>query len=230
MRIVLIHDDLFRAIAIYAALKSAVWSATLGVLLLFTGYAQATIFYSSGPANFVGPGVDLGIAVGAEFFTLSGVTTIRAAQFYATGPLQLWDGTLNYFFFNNDGVFPAASPLSTGTNPPFTQTILTRGLIRFDFDLITPLTLPPGTYWLGIQTDLLFDPGGLSWASTTTPYAQLSAAAIQGDFSQWTLQGCQLAFALWDTPLVVPEPTITTLIGLGLTAALWRPKKVLKKL
>jgi hypothetical protein len=69
----------------------------------------------------------------------------------------------------------------------------------------------------------------LAWDATTTPNAQVSAAAIGGDFSHWTLQGSQLAFALSDTPLVVPEPTTVTLMALGLTTALWHLKKVQKK-
>jgi hypothetical protein len=221
-----IRNTVLCPIAVCARLSSSLFAAIFGMLMLFAGYAGASTIYSSGSPNFVGPGVDLGLGVAAESFTLSTTTTIRGAQFYTYGTLQyFWDRTLNYFFFRNNGGFPAASPLFSGFSPPSTQTPLADGVTLFSFDLITPVTLAPGTYWLGIQTDGPLDGAGLAWDATTTPYAQASAWAMRGNFTQWSLQGSQLAFSLSDTPLVAPEPATAAITAIGLTVVFWNLKK-----
>lgn len=203
----------------------------LATLLSGGAVLRAELVYSNAPPSMTGGGLDLGGFVGAESFLLTHAVSIRAAVFYTDEYSPGWDGTLNYFFFDSNGAFPAAAPLpgGQGSNPAYRKTFLTGGpttwsTVRYEFDLSTPLMLAPGTYWLGIQLDKEFDGIGLTWVRTITPDAQLSAGARRGDFGEWLLQNSQLALALSDTPVVIPEPNASAILALG-AAALWRSLK-----
>jgi hypothetical protein len=200
-------------------------------LVTLTNLVRADLVFSTGPPSLSGGGVDLRIFVGAESFRLSTPTTIKAVQFFTGEYAPWWDGTLEYFFFNNDGALPSSSPLpgSHGSNPPFTKRSVPGGpfadyTYEYQFDLLTPLALNPGTYWLGLRLDDFTGNSDISWVATITPNAQVSAAAPFGDFTQWWLQSSQLAFALSDTPLVIPEPAGNTLFALALALIALRHK------
>ena len=193
---------------------------------------RAAIIYTSGSPDLAGQDLNAHTYVAAESFTLSSTRTIRAVRFYSSEFSPAWDGNLDYFFFGLGlyGVYPASSPLPNGQghNPAYVKTTLIDGgttsfwIAQYDFDLVTPLTLGPGTFWLGIHIKEGFDvTGGPSWLATTTPNAQVSAVAPGGDFNNWHLAGLQVAFALSDTSLI-PEPTTWGLLVLGIVTLLGR--------
>jgi hypothetical protein len=201
--------------------------AVLGLVFSTPGSAWASFISVNGPPSLLGGGLNTFSVVAAESFTLSASTTIRAAEFFTEEFPPLWDGTLDYFIFANNSPFPASSPLAGGQghNPPVHKSLVVDGgvssttIAKYDFDLITPLTLAPGTYWLGLhlQQDFSLN-GSIFWDFTTTPDAQLSVAAPGGDFDHWALQQAQIALGISDTPLVVPEPSSIGLALLGLAA------------
>jgi hypothetical protein len=207
-------------------MKATVLNGVIVCLLLVLNRAEADLVYTSGTPNLTGSGLNAYSSVAAESFTLANTTIIAGVRFFDQEFPPAWDGTLDYFFFSNSGFFPSASPLpgGSGHNPVFTKTALINGGavsvwgMQYDFNLSTPLTLGPGTYWLGLHLQSGFAQGTPLWTGTTTPNAQVSAAAPGGNFNNWQLQGLQLAFSLSDTPLVVPEPASVIFIGIVLAA------------
>jgi hypothetical protein len=193
-------------------------------LLVACASASAEFVYSNGPASIDGPSLVTTSAVAAESFILSSDTMIRGIRFATSEGPGAWDGTLDYYFFDNANVFPSSVPLVEGHNPAMARTFLLNGglnsysVVQYDINLKTPLMLAAGTYWFGIhlQHDFAFTAGS-TWVSTTTPNAGLSAAAPGGDFHNWQLQQLQVTLGVSDSPLVVPEPrslAVAALVGL----------------
>src|SRR5215471_10620317 len=123
--------------------------------LVATMPAWSSIIYSSGTPNVSGSSGILTTQVFAESFTLSSPATIRGVEF-DTQEFG-WDGTLDYFFFANNGFTPSSLALVSGHNPLFNKSFIVNGGTSafsdatYDFNLITPLTLNAGTYWLGLH-------------------------------------------------------------------------------
>jgi hypothetical protein len=180
------------------------------VLLFMAKRADGAFVYTSGTPDPTGSDLNSFSGVAAESFSLSVTTTIRGVRFYTHEASLAWDGTLDYFFFGHNAPFPGSHVLSSGHNPAYTKTFIIDGgstaasIVEYNFDPIIPITLGPGTYWLGLHLQDDFDccDGAANWLATTTPNAQISAFAPNGDFNGWQLQGLQLAFALSDAPLV----------------------------
>ena len=167
----------------------------------------------------------------AESFTLSAGETIRGIEFADEDFAPSFSGTLNYYIYSNSGFFPGTL-LAQGSNPALSRSFVMNGgtqgvsIVRDDFNLITPLSLNPGTYWVGLN----FSGGSFSvWDETTTPNAQLSAGTPVGTMN-FNLDAVQLYLGISDTPLApvaAPEPGSILLAGLGLAAALvWHRGRV----
>jgi len=151
-----------------------------------------------------------------------GAAQIVSASIYTLECCGLiWNGSIDYFFFTNSGVTPSSSPFAQGQANFWKDTTIysdnaSNRVIEYDFNLNVPVPVAAGTYWLGITlTNGFFaDP---SW-NAAVPLSGLSASANGTDFSNWTLQGQQGPFALFDTPFSVPEPGAASIVALGLAA------------
>jgi len=191
-------------------MEKSILRAVVCVLLFMGGRTDGALIYTSGAPHLTGSDLNSFSGVAAESFTLSQTTTIRGVRFYTHEFPPAWDGTLDYFFFSDAAPFPDSQVLSSGHNPAYTKTALIDGgtmavwTVEYDFDLINPSPLGPGTYWLGLHLQNGFGccEGVGVWLGTTTPDAEISAFAPGGDFNGWQLEGLQLAFALSDAPLV----------------------------
>jgi hypothetical protein len=194
---------------------------------LAAGPAWSAIIYSNGTPNLSGASAVVTSQVFAESFTLSIAATIRGVEFDTEEFPSSWDGTLDYFFFSNNSPQPSSSVLLNGQghDPLLSRTFIVNGEttsfseLRYDFNLITPLTLNAGEYWLGLHLQKDFASNfGVSWLGTNTPNAQISANAPGGNFNSWGLDALQLVLGISDTPLVAPEPASFILLGSALLA------------
>ncbi len=162
---------------------------------------------------------------GAEYFTLSAPETIQGIEF-ADQEFSGFNDTLNYFIYANSSPFPGAL-LAQGSNPSLVKSFIVNGgtqsesIAKYDFNLIAPLTLNAGTYWVGLN----FSGGGFAvWDSTTTPNNQLSAGTPAGT-TNFNLDAVQLYLGVSDTPLApvsAPEPGTILFVSLGLAVLLWQ--------
>jgi hypothetical protein len=197
--------------------------------LLFCPPARSSVIVNGFP-SLTGGGTLLQPDVAAEFFTLSSAMTLQSVEFAVYGNPSLWDGTLDYYFFDNSGFYPASSPFAQGHDPAYSITYLINGGTHttsfwlFDFDLNTPVTMGPGTYWLGLHMQNGYAFGaGVVWDGTTTPNAQPSAESNDGTFDNWVLTAGQLYLSVTGTDATVPEPAPVLFAGLGLAGlAAWR--------
>ena len=179
------------------------------------------------PAGLYDPSADLTIDWAAESFTVTTQFLLSGAEFFTNEYTPLWDGTLDYGVFAGNGNVPG-NILETnagGRNPVYTTTVVAvdtgfepSSIVQYDFLLKTPLTLAPGTYWIGLHLHTGYGyPDVEAWDSTTTPHAQISASAPGGDFSNWQPEGLQLALGVTGTPVSnTPEPASLALGGFGL--------------
>jgi hypothetical protein len=147
------------------------------------------------------------------------VGQVNVLGVYFNGPGPATD--VNVFFYVNAGTLPGA-PVAGGTylNVPITAGAATGA---FQIVLPTPLTLAPGTYWVSVQANLNFTPGG-EWGWTDRVVTSNSPAAWQnpgGGFgtpcTAWGERGpgCGIdngnndqLFQLLTPPVSCPPPTV----------------------
>jgi hypothetical protein len=197
----------------------------LGAVALASSPARAGIplLFDGGPPEGNGSGIETTIRVLANDFVLPQAGSVETVEFWATA--STWDGTLEYFFFEDAGNVPAAVPLASGDGANVRQTPTgVSGEFVFFFDLEAPLPLPAGPrYWLGLHLKQGFaDDGNYSfWSTTTTDFGLTSASAEGGDFGAWGLAPDDEAFRLYG-PVPEPAGAFQALAGAALLVAAGR--------
>jgi hypothetical protein len=209
------------------------WQATGVIVAAMTFWATPghSALITNGVPDSNGASLDTNGHIGAESFTLASTMTIRGIEFANSEYTPLFNDTLSYFIYSNNGFFPDQL-LAQGSNPLLSKTFLVNGgvlaisSVLYDFNLNTPVTLGPGTYWIGLN----FSGNAFSsWLATQTPNAQLSAAAPINNPSNWGLNALQVYLGISDTPLVTsaaPEPGSLILGGIGLALVLLGRKRI----
>ena len=209
------------------------WQATGVIVAAMTLWATPghSALITNGVPDPQGASLDTNGHIGAEFFTLTSTMTIRGIEFANSEYTPLFNDTLSYFIYSNNGFFPDQL-LAQGSNPLISKTFLVNGgvlgisSVLYDFNLNTPVTLGPGTYWIGLN----FSGNAFSsWLATKTPNAQLDAAAPTNNPSNWGLGALQVYLGISDTPLVTsaaPEPGSLILGGIGLALVLLGRKRI----
>jgi hypothetical protein len=179
----------------------------LGALALASSpaFAGIPLLFDGGASEGNGNGIETTIRVLANDFVLPQAGSVETVEFWATA--STWDGTLEYFFFEDAGNLPAAVPFASGDGVDVRQTPTGGpGEFVFFFDLETPLPLAAGPrYWLGLHLKASFADDGnhTFWSTTTADFGLTSASAEGGDFGAWGLAPDDEAFRLYGT---VPEP------------------------
>jgi len=171
--------------------------------------------------------------VQAEDFTLTVPTVLTAMHFWtAELPGNPWDGTLEYFLFDDVAGQPASTPFVSGlgvnivrlnvgnpwaVNPNATQ-------YEYSFDLDAPVNLLASTYWVGLHLASSYGPlaGDVYWATTSLALGASGAhshGAPAGNFGSWNESAVHLAFNLTDgSAPAIPEPASMSLLALGALA------------
>jgi hypothetical protein len=197
----------------------------LAALALLPTLARAGIpvLFDGGAAEGNGSGIETTIRVLANDFVLPQAGSVERVQFWASTSAS-WDGTIEYYFFEDAGNLPAMVPLASGDAMDVSQAPSgVQGESIFFFDLEAPLPLAAGPrYWFGLHLKQSFaDDGNYSfWSTTTEDFGLTSASAEGGDFGDWGSAPDDEAFVLYGT---VPEPggALELLAGIGVLLA-WR--------
>lgn len=131
---------------VFGALALLPAPAPAGIPLLFDGGA------SEGNGN----GIEATIRVLANDFVLTQAGSVETVEFWALTP-DTWDGTVEYFFFDDAGNVPANVPFASGdgagvSGVPTGATAGPYVEYLFRFDLESPLPLDAGPrYWFGLH-------------------------------------------------------------------------------
>jgi hypothetical protein len=189
-----------RALLLLAGLLSLLVAPRAGAVLLFDG----------GAPEGGGNAIEVTIRVLANDFELTERSTVMSVEVWALTDAS-WDGTVEYFFFENAGNVPAAVPFASGdgTNIVPTPTGVTSGALTeylYAFDLAAPLVLEAGQkYWFGLHLKQSFadDGNNAFWSITSLDFGETSRSAEGGNFAAWTIPPDDEAFRLYGE---VPEP------------------------
>lgn len=204
--------------------------AALAVLWIAAPARADLILYDNGPPQLelVGLGASLGRQLAADDFTLTTTATLTSVRFWSYEPrdFQVFAGSFAWTIYGaGSGPFFGPEPgekLARGTAVPTTRVatgvtavedLMTFDQYAYEFEL-GPLTLGPGTYWLGLHNGPLDEATNFHfwWAQAagngtptskgdTFPFEDLnSAGRIWGD------TGGQLAFQIRGAVAAVPEP------------------------
>lgn len=187
----------------------------------FTQWVQSEDFMvGQPPVNlmFVQPAI---LLTDCHFWTIEGYGTNSGGN--------LWDGTLEYWVFADNGGAPGAI-IDSG----FGQNIVRTGTgvivlesyneFVYDFDMEQPVPLVAGsTYWLGLHlaSDYI-DRDEIYWETTNQGLGAFGSTGNEsegGTFDNWFNNGQHHAFYL-----TTPEPATVCLLGLGALSLLRRKR------
>jgi hypothetical protein len=209
---------------------------TLAAFFLIPFSAHSAIIFNSGSPDFSGNGgADIGGSnLFVEQFTLGSAETIDSVQvglsLYTFVPS--WDGSISYYLYNDSGDLPSTL-IQQGSNPAFNMNSL--GVpypftgsydYNYQFNLLTPVTLSAGSYWLGVQTTTS---SNLEWVDVNQTQVN-GAVNVGGDFYpvEETLSLQLSNTSLVASPASAPEPgtgALVLLSGIGLATIRRRKKK-----
>jgi hypothetical protein len=195
--------------------------AHMGALALSIGLSQAatavTVFNNGAP-DLVS-GTQMGEFQVAEDFTLGSAATLGTIRFWSVQSAATeYSGSVAWSIFSNAGTQPGASLFSGLAAVPGVPTGGSTGAgeAAYVFDIPVTLTLPAGTYWLGLHNGPLANitPREMSWATTATG---LGSPGLYLDAGTWVNSTNAHAFRL-ESAAVVPEAGTSALLFAGLMA------------
>jgi hypothetical protein len=199
-------------------------AALFSLLMNVPGYA-AVIYDNGAPAPING-GIEITGTIGADDFTVTTATTLRAVRFWDAERGSTYNGSITWRIYADDPVNNQPGLLLLEGN----QTNVTRtdlgiipfggiGHAEFQNDFSVSIPLGPGTYWLGLHNGPLTDTAfsdNFNWISAAangTPTAKYDTAPF--DTGGWTDWFDQQAFVLFDAN-PIPEPSAILLVGIAL--------------
>ena len=142
----------------------------------------------------------------ADDFTLSKRSVIASVRFW-TLESGVWDGSTQYAIYQDSAGSPGSVVASGSVMVSRTLTGLT-GAVSLteylnEFDLPSPITLDPGTYWLGLHmsADCVTN-DGVFWETTSSTIGALSRFNLNC-LGTWATANNRLAFKLFSEPLSI---------------------------
>lgn len=197
-----------------------------GAMLALSGAANAAILFDNGGPIGGGISNDASAWVQANDFSLAAASTVTGGAIYieAQGQNEIWDGTLDYYFFSDNAGKPGTL-LVTGSaiNKILTDTGITdqagNGTIkRVDFELASGFGASASTvYWFGVHLANNF--GFYTSAALSAAGYGNETESLNATFDNWNVNGREGAFLLngnGGLPTELPEPASLALLGLGL--------------
>ncbi|MHC4064257.1 MAG: choice-of-anchor R domain-containing protein, partial [Planctomycetota bacterium] len=173
----------------------------IGVLafaIATAGLAQAgPIIFDGGVPSVLHAGNETTLWVQANDLVLSADGLVADGHFWTFESGTSWDGTLDYYFFADNGGQPGA-PINSGSGVNIQRA--TTGVIanrpgfafhgfpeyEYSFDLATPLGLAGGTrYWFGIHLASGFPLDQIYWRTTDSGFGAPAYESFGGTFNNW---------------------------------------------
>jgi hypothetical protein len=190
-------------------------AGALALSLAFSQAAMAVTVFDNGPPNLAS-GTQMGEFQVAEDFTLSSAATLGTIRFWSIqSAASEYSGSVAWSIFSNSGTQPGASLFSGVATVPGVATGGSTGFgyAAYVFDIPVTLSLPAGTYWLGLHNGPLTNttPREMLWATTATG---LGSPGLYLD-STWVDSGNAHAFRL-ESAAVVPEAGTSAMLLAGL--------------
>ncbi len=178
--------------------------ALAALLLLPAEGARSGVIYDNGAPSERG-GIEVTIRVLAEDVVLEEDATVTGVRLWATEDLGAWSGTIEYFFFESDGIVPTENAFASGIAQDI-EVVGAGDSDRYTFGLEAPVALQAGTvYWLGLHMDDDFQEETsccVFWTQLAEGAEVGSGAATAdfGFFGNWGITPSHHAFQL------LPEP------------------------
>ena len=166
-------------------------------------------------------------------FSLDSDTTLTGGSVYVggLGDISAWDGSFNYWIFNDDGGTPG-SIAASGSDPTVTSvdtgdTWFGGGNVyELQFDFTDSFSATGGdSYWFGVQLSADYVRDDIYWLISSN--AGTSAQSEDGSFDNWFTYSPARAFSLDGTvdvlaappaPIPLPASGILLVVGLGVLA------------
>lgn len=198
--------------------KALTVGACMGVLMVATSGAGASVLYSNGGSG-MGSGHDLANSIQADDFVLGLESVLTGATFsiFETSA-NAWDGTVKYYLYSDAGGTPGALVGSGVGMVVNVQPLGTNGLgfifseVRVSFE--NDVVLADGTYWFGLNlTDTIGDGDGVNWAGNDIgQQGSRSKRSFMG-VNPWQNNFFDFAFSIEGT--AVPSPGALAVFGLA---------------
>ncbi|MEO9820637.1 MAG: VPLPA-CTERM sorting domain-containing protein [Paracoccaceae bacterium] len=167
-------------------------------------------------------------------FSLDSDTVLTGGSVYigGLGDISAWDGTFNYWIFNDDGGAPGSietsgSDSTVSTTDTGDAWLGGGNVFELQFDLTNSFSATGGdSYWLGVQLSSDFARDDIYWVISSNSGA--SAQSENGSFDNWFTYTPARAFSLEGTtrdvfgatpaPVPLPASGILLVVGLGVLA------------
>jgi hypothetical protein len=189
------------------------------ILVIASASTNAEIIFDNGePLIFTTEATDLRSCLQADDFILSQDAILTGGHFWTFEDYDAWwDGTLEYFIFEDNGGIPGITVIS-GSGKSIQKDVIFEHPIgiryEYSFELETTVSLvADNLYWFGLHMDSGY-PGSLSvfrWESIMSGFGSTSFESESGTLDNWTDTGLHRAFYLEG----IPEPMTLMFFGLG---------------
>jgi hypothetical protein len=193
----------------------------LTVMFLLTMVARADyVVFDNGEPLIYGYGNGILDRIHAEDFELTQDAILTKGHFWTLEGV-IWDGTLEYFIFDDDNGTPG-TVISFGDGQSVVKNAtgrITPGADEYEysFEFETPIDLDAGkTYWFGLHMDADYagNSYGITWSDSVAGLGYTCYESLGGTLDNWVDSGIHRAFYLE----AVPEPATLSLFSLGVLA------------
>ncbi len=212
-------------------MKKVIISITIVSVLTLAAKGNYVVFDNGEPALY-GNGKDIRSWLQADDFVLTQNIILTSAHFWTyERDDQIWDGTLEYFIFADNGGMPGtiiSSSYGQSIQKNVTYENTTGTQYEYSFGFETPISLVANdTYWFGLHlaSNYPSDVGNVfRWESSMLGFGSISYESEGGTLDNWVDSGIHRAFYLEG----IPEPTTLSLFALGFLALL-RKRRIINR-
>lgn len=193
---------------------------SLAVMFLLTIAAEGSyVVFDNGVPEVYSDGKDMRSWLQADDFSITQNVILTSACFWTyEHDDQIWDGTLEYFIFDDDDGIPdtiIASGHGQGIQKDVTYETPIGTQYKYSFEFEEPINISSDdTYWFGLHlaSDYPNDGGNVfKWESCISGFGLTSFESEGGTLDNWVDSGIHRAFYLE----AVPEPGTLSLFSLG---------------